>query len=257
MPFLQEALAALSGAGVGFLLGLLGGGGSVLAVPALLYVVGVPGAHAAIGTSALGVGVNALAALAGHARRGAVKWPCALVFGGAGLAGAALGAQLGRLTPAQPLMLGFAAAMALVALSMLRPAAAGGDPNVRLSPKIALRLGGLGLLTGTAAGFFGIGGGFLIVPGLMLGSGMPMANAVGSSLVSVALFGLTTAATYAAGGDVIWSVAGAMILGGAAGSVAGVSASRALGARKGALQLAFAAFVLAVAAYVAYRALGA
>ena len=157
MTLVQDIAALFSGGGVGFLLGMLGGGGSVLAVPLLLYVVGVPGAHAAIGTSALGVGANALTALAGHARRGTVKWPCAIVFSLAGSAGAFAGSSLGRLVPPGPLMLAFAAAMVLVAVSMLRPAASGGDPDVHISPPIALRLAGLGLAAGMAAGFFGIG----------------------------------------------------------------------------------------------------
>lgn len=255
MTLIQDIAALLSGGGVGFLLGMLGGGGSVLAVPLLLYVVGVPGAHVAIGTSALGVGANALTALAGHARRGTVKWPCAVVFSLAGSVGAFAGSSLGRLVPPDPLMLAFAGAMVLVAASMLRPAASGGDPEVHISAPIALRLVLLGLAAGTASGFFGIGGGFLIVPGLMAAAGMPMLNAIGSSLVSVAVFGFTTAATYAWHGDVLWDVAGLMILGGAAGSALGVWAGRRLAARRSALQRVFAAFIVAVAAYIVWRTL--
>jgi uncharacterized membrane protein YfcA len=180
----QAVAALISGSGVGFLLGLLGGGGSVLAVPLLLYFVGVPNTHFAIGTSALGVSVNAAANLWGHARRGTVKWPCALTFALAGIAGAALGSSLGKLIDPEPLMVLFALAMAGVAVTMWRPAASDGFADVALNPRIAVRLVLLGLIVGAASGFFGIGGGFLIVPGLILGSRMPMLNAVGSSLVA-------------------------------------------------------------------------
>lgn len=253
MTALQDTTAFFSGGAVGFLLGLLGGGGSVLAVPLLLYAVGVPSAHVAIGTSAFGVALNALSALAAHARRGTVKWPCALVFSLFGAGGAAAGAALGRLVPSQSLLLAFAGAMVLVALAMLRPAAAGGDPNVRINPGIALRIAGIGFAAGLASGFFGIGGGFLIVPGLMAGTGMPMLNAVGSSLVSVAVFGLTTAATYALHGDVLWDIALFMVLGGAVGAFAGARLSRRLSSQRAMLQRAFAAMIVLVAIYIVIK----
>ena len=98
-------------------------------------------------------------------------------------------------------------------------------------------------------------GAVLIVPGLMLGSRMPMLNAVGSSLLAVALFGATTAVNYALSGFVIWSIAGWMIVGGIAGGAMGIWASRKLAARRALLQRVFAVFVLVVAAYVAYRSL--
>lgn len=251
-----QALAAiLSGSAVGFLLGLLGGGGSVLAVPMLLYVVGVPNAHVAIGTSALGVSVNAAVNLLGHARRGVVKWPCAITFALAGIVGAAFGSSLGKIIDPQPLTLMFAIAMAAVALSMWRPNAGEGIADVALNPMIALRLIPLGAAVGAASGFFGIGGGFLIVPGLMLGSRMPMLNAVGSSLLAVALFGATTAVNYALDDLVMWPVAGWMILGGVFGGALGVWASRKLAAHRAVLQRLFSIFVLIVACYVAARAL--
>lgn len=252
----QEVAAVISGSGVGFLLGLLGGGGSVLAVPLLLYFVGVPNTHFAIGTSALGVSVNAAVNLLGHARRGTVKWPCALTFAISGIAGAALGSTLGKMVDPEPLMAMFALAMAAVALSMWRPASGEEFADVKLNPRIAMRLGAIGLVVGAASGFFGIGGGFLIVPGLILGSRMPMLNAVGSSLLAVALFGATTAVNYALSGYVVWRTAGWMILGGVAGGAAGIWVSRKLAAKRALLQRLFAVFVMLVAVYVAARALG-
>lgn len=248
-------LAIASGAIVGLLLALFGGGGSVLATPLLLYVVGVRDPHVAIGTSAAAVAVNALINLAGHARSGRVKWPCALVFGAAGLAGSFLGSSFAKQVDGQRLLFFFALAMAAIALSMLRRPKSEGDPDVQISWPMTLKLAPLGLLTGLAAGFFGIGGGFLIVPGLMAATGMTLANASASSLFSVALFGAATSTNYAVSGLVDWPVAGLFILGGMAGGWLGLKGSKALESRALLGRRLFAGLVLAVAGYVAWRAL--
>lgn len=246
-------LALFSGSLVGFSLGLVGGGGSILAVPLLIYVVGLGDTHRAIGTSALAVAVNAFANVLGHWRRGTVKWPCATVFAASGAVGAAFGSTLGKLTDGHALLFLFALVMAAVGLAMLRPRAGGGDPDVRINPQIALRLIGIGLLTGAISGFFGIGGGFLIVPGIILGSGMPILNAIGSSLVSVGVFGTTTAANYALAGLIDWPLAGLFVAGGIGGGVLGLKAAIALAPRKRILTQIFAGIVLAVAVYTGIR----
>ena len=108
-------LAALAaGALIGLVLGLVGGGGSILAVPLLVYAVGVESAHAAIGTAAVAVALNAAAGLAAHARSGTVKWPCALVFAGAGVAGAQIGAEAGKALDGDKLLALFGALMIAV-----------------------------------------------------------------------------------------------------------------------------------------------
>jgi uncharacterized membrane protein YfcA len=246
-----------SGAIVGALLGLFGGGGSVLATPLLLYIVGVRDPHVAIGTSAAAVAVNAAAGLAAQGRAGRVKWGCASVFAAAGLAGALAGAQLAKQTDGGRLILWFAVAMAMVGVSMLLPRKGVGDPGVRLTPSLTLKLAPLGLLTGGAAGFFGIGGGFLIVPGLMAATGMTLANATASSLVSVVLFGAATSASYAVSGLIDWPVFLAMTVGGGLGTLAGMPLARALAGRETVARSAFAVMVLATAAYVAWRGLSA
>ncbi|MCY1648340.1 sulfite exporter TauE/SafE family protein [Caulobacter sp. SL161] len=246
-----------SGALVGALLGVFGGGGSVLATPLLLYVVGVDDPHLAIGTSAAAVSVNAAASLVGHWRGGRVKWPCASVFAGAGLIGSLLGSSIAKLVDGQKLLLFFAFAMAAIAISMMRKPRAEGDPEVQITWPLMRRLAPIGVLTGGAAGFFGIGGGFLIVPGLMAATGMTLANASASSLVSVALFGAATSVNYALSGWVDWRIAGVFILGGAAGGVFGVKAAALLATRALLARRLFASLVLAVAAYVAWRALNA
>jgi uncharacterized membrane protein YfcA len=112
---------------------------------------------------------------------------------------------------------------------------------------------GLGLATGTLSGFFGIGGGFLIVPALMLATGMSIINAVSSSLVAVTAFGLTTAASYAWSGLISWELAGLFIAGGLVGGLVGTRSARLLSARRGALNVVFAAVIIVVALYMLVR----
>lgn len=255
--FLSYPAAVASGALVGALLTIFGGGGSVLATPLLIYAVGVRDPHVAIGTSAAAVAANAAVSLASQARAGRVKWPCALVFGASGLAGALMGAHLAKRMEGGDLMLWFAVAMGLIGASMLAPSRSQGDPTVRLTPALTVRLAPVGLATGLAAGFFGIGGGFLIVPGLMAATGMTLAQAGASSLVSVALFGAATSASYALSGLVNWGLFTALVGGGLAGAWGGMRVSPLLAGRAQLARRLFAIMVIATAGYVAWRALGA
>jgi uncharacterized membrane protein YfcA len=250
---MSHLLALSSGSLIGFSLGLIGGGGSILAVPLLLYVVGMRSPHLAIGTSAFAVAVNAFIGLLGHWRAGTVKWPCATVFALSGIAGAAAGSTLGKMIDGQQLLFLFALVMIAVGIAMLRRRDAGGNPAAHMNAAMAPRLVAVGFLAGCISGFFGIGGGFLIVPGIMLGSGMPMINAIGSSLFSVSLFGLTTSANYAFSHLVDWPVAAELIAGGAAGSWAGMKLARRLAEDRKILTRIFAGVVFGVAAYMLFR----
>jgi hypothetical protein len=250
-----QALAAiLSGTAVGFSLGVIGGGGSILAVPLLLYVVGIGDAHVAIGTSALAVAVNAFINLLGHWRAGTVHWTCALLFGSAGAFGAALGSSLGKFVASENLLVLFALVMIAAGISALRPRRYGVDSGVGVDMNVVWRLVMLGFAAGTVSGFFGIGGGFLIVPGIMFGSGLPILNAIGSSLFSVSLFAMITAVNYALSGFVAWPVAAEFIAGGAIGGFFGMLSALRLGTQKKALNYLFAGAVFAVAAYMLMRA---
>jgi len=253
LSWAQDPLAVASGGAVGFSLGLIGGGGSILAVPLLLYVVGIGDAHIAIGTSALAVSLNAFGNLIGHWRAGTVKWPCAATFAAGGIAGAAIGSSIGKLVPGDSLLFLFALVMIAVGIAMLRPRAASGDPSVSITPAIAVRLVAIGLIVGALSGFFGIGGGFLIVPGIMLGSGMPILNAIGSSLLSVGAFGLTTAVNYALSGLIDWKIAVLFIAGGMVGGFFGIRAGVHLASNRRMLASVFAAVVFAVAIYMLIR----
>ena len=246
-------LAALGGVLIGLLLTVFGGGGSVLATPWLIYVVGVADTHLAIGTSAAAVAVNALTGLLAQARAGSVKWPCASVFALAGLAGALGGAQLGQLVDGKALLSWFAVAMIAIAVSMLLPRKSAGDPAVHLTPAMVWKLAPVGLVAGFAAGFFGIGGGFLIAPGLMASTGMTLANASASSLLSVTLFGGATSASYALGGLVDWALFAALVAGGVLGALLGLPLSRWLAGRVTIARTAFAALVIGVALFILLR----
>jgi uncharacterized membrane protein YfcA len=257
---LHQLLAVASGSLVGFTLGLVGGGGSILAVPLLVYVVGVASPHIAIGTSAIAVAVSAASNLAGHARARTVKWPCALVFAVAGIAGAAGGAQLGKIVDGSRLLMLFGVLMVVIGLTMLRPRKSGGNPDVKLTretmPKLLPLLIGVGFAVGALSGFFGIGGGFLIVPGLMGATAMPLINAIGSSLVSVTAFGLTTAVSDAWSGLIDWPLAFLFIVGGALGGLLGIRLAHHLAAGyKHALTLTFSGIVIAVGLYVIARSI--
>ena len=245
-----DAAAVLSGAAVGFSLGLIGGGGSILAVPLLLYVVGIRDPHVAIGTSALAVSINAFVNLLGHWRAGTVHWPSAALFGVVGVVGAIAGSSAGKAVDGQKLLALFALVMMAAGIAMLRPRSAGYWPVGALDRMRGIRLAAVGGATGFASGFFGIGGGFLIVPGIVLATGMPILNAIGCSLFSVAVFGLTTAVNYALSGFVAWSVAAEFIAGGAAGGWLGTKAAVRLAPKKQILSNTFAAVIFAVATYM-------
>jgi len=259
MLVLHDLLAVASGGLVGFSLGLVGGGGSILAVPLLVYVVGVPSVHVAIGTSAIAVAASAAANLAGHARAHTVKWPCALVFAISGIVGAAGGAHLGKMVGGSRLLTLFGVLMVMVGIAMLRPRQSGGNPDVKLTrasmPRLLPWLIGVGFAIGALSGFFGIGGGFLIVPGLIGATAMPLINAIGSSLVSVSAFGLTTAASYAWSGLVDWPLAGLFVVGGALGGLLGIRLARHLSGYKHALSLTFSGIVIAVGLYVIVKSI--
>ena len=249
---IQYLLGAFSGALVGFVLGLVGGGGSILAVPLMVYLVGVRNPHVAIGTSALAVAANAAMGLATHGRLGNVKWRCASVFALSGVVGAFIGSSLGKDFDGQKLLFLFALVMIVVGVLMLRRRSHVGDPEVRLGQENAAKLVLYGLGTGLFSGFFGIGGGFLIVPGLIAATGMPMLYAVGSSLVAVTAFGLTTAANYALSGLVDWPLALVFVAGGFVGSFFGTRAARRLSGA-GHLTTVFAGLIFGVAAYMLWK----
>ena len=180
-------LAILFGTVIGLLLGLVGGGGSILTVPILVYVIGQD-VHAATATSLVIVGLTALSGAVPHARAGRVALPTAVVFGVAGVAGAFAGAWLNARVEGPLILFLFGVLMLVVAARMafgrMSQASAVQDA-AKSGLHLPVLLAGLGV--GAMTGFFGVGGGFLIVPALVLAVGFPMRLAVGTSLVVIAI----------------------------------------------------------------------
>jgi hypothetical protein len=181
-PHLLAALAL--SALIGLSLGLLGGGGSILAVPVLVYVARFE-AREAIAASLAVVGTTSLAGAFLHARAGRVRFRAVALFGGAGMAGAPVGALATRLVPPPALLVLFGLLMLIVGALMLRRGP-GFEPAAS-QPAAAPAMAAAGLMLGLLTGFLGVGGGFLIVPALVLLVGLPMHEAVGTSLVVIAL----------------------------------------------------------------------
>jgi hypothetical protein len=237
------ALATL----IGLSLGLLGGGGSVLTVPVLVYVLGVA-AKPAIAMSLPVVGVTSLVAAVLHARLGNVRVTTALPFGALAMAGAFAGARLSAFLSGAAQLALLGAVMLAAAVAMLRrdrSAAA-----LRVSPRLALLVPaalGVGVLTGLV----GIGGGFLVVPALVLLADVPMKQAVGTSLLVIAMNSASAFAGYLGTVDVDWG----FLAGFTAAAVAGALVGTALAARvpQAALKRAFAVFLLAAGAFVLYQ----
>jgi len=249
----QYILGIGSGGLVGFSLGLVGGGGSILAVPLMVYLVGVASPHIAIGTSAFAVAVNAGIGLINHAREQTVKWRCGAVYAAAGIVGALAGSTFGKNFDGQKLLLLFALVMVVVGFLMLRGRNSAGHAGAECNRQNAPKVLGYGLGTGLFSGFFGIGGGFLIVPGLVGATGMPILNAVGTSLVAVTAFGLTTAINYAVSGLVDWPLAAVFIGGGALGSIFGTQVAKRLAGTRGRLTTVFSVLIFVVAAYMLWK----
>lgn len=190
---------------VGITLGLLGGGGSILTVPLLVYVAGME-TKEAIATSLLVVGVTSAIGAVAHARAGRVRWRTGLIFGVAGMAGAYIGGRFAAFVPGQWLLIGFALMMAATALAMLRPRRQI-DPAATPSHLPTIRILLDGLVVGLVTGLIGAGGGFLVVPALALLGGLPMPVAIGTSLVVIAMKSMAGLAGYLSSVSIDWSLA--------------------------------------------------
>jgi uncharacterized membrane protein YfcA len=236
---------------IGISLGILGGGGSILTVPLLVYVAGQD-TRSAITTSLLVVGITSLAGLVNHARAGRVRWRTGGLFGAAGMAGAYLGGRLAASVPGTVLLIAFGAMMLVTAAAMLRgphraPQHAHGELPL---PRVLC----YGLATGAVTGFVGSGGGFLVVPALALLAGLPMAVAVGTSLLVIAMNSFAGLAGHLAGAHIDWSLALAVTAAAVLGSLVG---GRFAGRfPQDVLRKGFGWFVIAMGLFVLSRQIG-
>lgn len=236
---------AILGMATGGLLGLLGGGGSIIAVPIMVYVLGVE-AKSAIGTSLVIVGVASLLAAVSHYRRDAVSMRTALLFGGAGTVGSYAGAIAGKQLPDELQLIFFACIMALIGFLMLKhknASLAKVDVQKNNIAKMLISGFGAGLLTG----LLGVGGGFIIVPALTFVVGLSIQEAIGTSLLIIGMNSLVGAATYASfvhwGNTVLPFVVGTI----AAAPVAGHFAHL---VRQSLLKTSFAVTLLALSGFM-------
>jgi uncharacterized membrane protein YfcA len=277
---------------IGASLGALGGGGSILTVPALVYILGEP-AHAAIAESLVIVGIASIVAAAGHARARHVQWGSGIVFGLVGVASSYAGTALNRHVNPNALLLAFAVLIVVVAMGMLRRAraqtrapawpepvaagvsagsasavsargslhspASGGPPwpaGVRrgypaVCSSVALKIITAGLVVGFLTGFFGVGGGFVIVPALVMTLGYDMPIAVGTSLLIIAINSAASVAARAGSEALHWGVIVPFTVAAIAGSLGGKRLADEVPSTT--LTKAFVALLFAVAGYVAIR----
>lgn len=204
---------------IGVSLGLLGGGGSILAVPLLVYVADLP-AREAIATSLLVVGATSAVGVLPHARAGRVRWRTGLIFGLAGMTGAYAGGRLAEFIPAGFLLTGFAVMMLATAFAMIRGRRrTEGKPVPHELPAFRVILDGV--VVGLVTGLVGAGGGFLVVPALALLGGLPMPVAVGTSLVVIAMKSFAGLAGHLSSVSIDWGLALAVTTAAVAGSFLG------------------------------------
>ncbi|MGO4492020.1 sulfite exporter TauE/SafE family protein, partial [Arthrobacter sp. 2YAF22_2] len=244
-------IAALSlGLFVGAVLGVVGGGGSIIAVPALVYGMGLSPA-AAIPTSLLVVGLSSLAALIPRLRQG-INWPVVLIVGAAGIPAAWGGTAVGRLLDPTILMLAFAAIMVAAGVRMLmRSKEAEGSCSTgpgRAFRSCAPKAVGVGLLVGFLTGLLGVGGGFLITPALTMFLGLRMKQAVASSLAIIVINSAAGFGAHSAGFAIDWSSVLAFAVPAILGSLVAARLARRLQDKH--IRVSFAMLIFAVAAWV-------
>lgn len=321
-------LSLLSGAVIGFTLGMIGGGGSILAIPLLIYVVGISNTHIAIGTSAFAVAANSIVNMLYHKRKGHVNLKQGISFAIPGAIGTIIGTQLGLLTPSQSLLTLFGVFMIVISIKMLiegriskykaritqefirgskdndlndyaiiprrrssssychddstgttatidRANYSVAKSNAQINnnnknnnnstiktrafvsfihEKNKQQIVLAGLLVGLSAGYFGIGGGFIVVPALMHTiSGLSITDAIGTSLVPVSSFGSITAVTYSLSGEINWPIAILFVLGGMIGGLYGTKMSSKVPKDK--LKKIFAILLIVVAIYIIIKSM--
>ncbi|MFF9505021.1 sulfite exporter TauE/SafE family protein [Streptomyces sp. NPDC014656] len=237
---------------VGVSLGVLGGGGSILTVPILVYLAGQD-TKEAIATSLFVVGVTSLAALIPHARAHRVRWRTGLLFGAFSMAGAYGGGRLAAHVPGTALLIAFALMMLATAFAMLRRPRAAREPKARHGEPTVKRIAAEGLAVGAVTGLVGSGGGFLVVPALALLGGLPLGTAVGTSLLVIAMNSFAGLAGHLSGASPDRGLALTVTAAAVLGSLAGARLAGRIPQRV--LRRAFGWFVVVMGVFVLTRQL--
>ena len=270
----MSSLAIGCGAIVGFALGLTGGGGGIFAVPLLVYGLSVA-PREAVGVSLASVGGTALTGAVSRWREGLVDFRTGVIFALGGMMGAPIGTQLSKLLSESMLLILFSGLMLVVAWRMWQKAGKleiaqastrtkacesncicrrDDDGKLVLSPACIVLLGGLGVATGMLSGMFGVGGGFVIVPALVLFSGMAIHAAISTSLMVIFLVSISGVSSYVLdGGALSWQLTAMFMVGGLVGMKMGLELSRRLSGPR--LQRIFSGAVVMVAAFIVFRSL--
>ena len=241
----------LGGVFAGLALGMLGAGGTIIGLPMFLYL-GGPQGHAAFGTNALGVTVITLLLLLWRIRCREIDLPLGIVFAVPGLIGIAIGARLGLLYPAAKLIFLLSFLILVVAgwigFLSTQPAATETNRRAPIETRHLARIVPTAFIFGLISGFFAIGGGFLVVPGLALSAAIDLRSSARSSLVPIAAFAGLDAIEYVSAGDVRFALSGVMIVAGVAGGVVGIILGNRL--RLSVIQRIFAVFLAIIAIYM-------
>ncbi|GAA2797282.1 sulfite exporter TauE/SafE family protein [Kitasatospora sp. CM 4170] len=247
----MSTLAIAASLLIGVLLGILGGGGSMLTVPILVYLAGQD-TKQAITTSLFVVGVTSIAGLISHARAGRVRWRTGTLFGLAGMAGAYAGGRAAAHIPDTVLLIAFALMMLATAAAMLRGPRKTTQQAQSEPPLHRLLL--QGLVVGAVTGILGAGGGFLIVPALALLAGLPMGIAIGTSLLVIAMNSFAGLAGHISGAHLDWNLALAVTAAAVLGSLIGGRYAGRIPQHT--LRTGFGWFVIAMALFVLGRQIG-
>lgn len=269
ITLIEYIFAAISGIAVGFSLGLIGGGGSILAVPLFVYFVGINHPHIAIGTTALAVGITAYISFAQHMMKKNVNLKLGAIFAAIGIIGVLIGSTIGLVIKGGELLFFFSLLMIIIGIRMYFSKCKTLPDEDCLKSKADKtkyeKVSFYSLIVGFASGFFGIGGGFLIVPGLLASAKIKIGKAIGTSLFVVGTFGVVTAIRYmmvspglqyigeGVIGDVLVLIAVMYVLGGILGGYLGTTLSIKLEGKKGYLRKIFSVVIILVGLYVAFE----
>ncbi|KQX51012.1 MULTISPECIES: sulfite exporter TauE/SafE family protein [unclassified Streptomyces] len=244
----MTALVVAASLLIGVSLGVLGGGGSILTVPILVYLAGQD-TKEAIATSLFVVGVTSLAALVPHARAHRVRWRTGLLFGAFSMAGAYGGGRLAEYVPGTVLLVSFALMMLATAFAMLRKPRDGAKKARPAHSDLPLKhIAVEGLVVGAVTGLVGSGGGFLVVPALAILGGLPMGIAVGTSLLVIAMKSFAGLAGHLSGVTIDWNIALIVTVAAVAGSLVGARLAGRI--PQDALRKAFGWFVVVMGVFV-------